>query len=245
MNIGIIGCGGMGCALASKLTQAGHDVSMTNSRGPASIRQLTGELGAQAATLEEVTLHQQVIVVSIPEKNIPDLPPGLFAALPAGVVVIDTGNYYPTLRDGVIPGLDEIGIDSWWVQQRLGVPVVKVFNSIFAESLRELGRSKGDSDRIAMAVSGDDANAKELVFTLVDELGFDAFDIGRIADSWRQQPGSPIYCRDISLRELEKRLGTLGTDWSRRRDEILGQRKADEAIMAADYPAYLRGLRNQ
>jgi 8-hydroxy-5-deazaflavin:NADPH oxidoreductase len=68
---------------------------------------------------------------------------------------------------------------------------------------------------------------------------------GRIADSWRQQPGSPIYCRDIPLRELEKRLGTLGTDWSRRRDEILGQRKADEAIMAADYPAYLRGLRNQ
>jgi 8-hydroxy-5-deazaflavin:NADPH oxidoreductase len=64
-----------------------------------------------------VTLHQQVIIVSIPEKNIPDLPPGLFAALPAGVVVIDTGNYYPTLRDGVIPGLEEIGIDTWWVQQ--------------------------------------------------------------------------------------------------------------------------------
>src|SRR4249919_966899 len=129
MNIGIIGSGGMGSCLASKFIRLGHSVSVANSRGPASLKQLTEGIGCEAATVEDVTKNKKVIIVSIPEKNIPDLPKNLFKHLPEDVVVIDLGNYYPGLRDGAIPSLDQIGIDSLWVQEQLGVPVIKVFNS--------------------------------------------------------------------------------------------------------------------
>jgi predicted dinucleotide-binding enzyme len=183
-----------------------------------------------------------VIIVSIPQKNIPDLPKHLFKDLSKDVVVIDTGNYYPSLRDGAIPALDQSGIDSLWVQEQLGVPVIKVFNSILAESIRDLGRPKGEKHRIAMAVSGNDLKAKELVFELVEELGFDPFDIGTITQSWKQQPGSSIYCRDIDLEELKKRIDAMGPEWEEMRDIILTKRKADEILMRTDYPAYLKTL---
>ncbi|MDB5026189.1 MAG: oxidoreductase [Mucilaginibacter sp.] len=159
-------------------------------------------------------------------------------------MVIDTGNYYPALRDGVIPSLEQSGLDSLWVQQQLGVPVVKVFNSIFATSLNLPGRPKGDKDRIALAVSGDSAQAKAIAFSLVDELGYDPFDISTIADSWKQQPGSTIYCRDIALDEVEKRVDAMGTDWSEMRDTIIGQHQANEAAMAADFPAWLKAFKD-
>ncbi|MNL41450.1 hypothetical protein D3C87_1638580 [compost metagenome] len=168
----------------------------------------------------------------------------MFKGLPKDVVVIDTGNYYPDLRDGVLPELEQSGIDSLWVQDQLGIPIVKVFNSIFATSLNDLGRPKGDSNRIALAVSGDDARAKEMVFQLVDELGFDAFDMGMIAQSWRQQPGSTIYCRDINLDELKKRTDAMGTDWGVMRKVIIGKHHADQMLMAADFPAWLKGFRD-
>ena len=244
MNIGIIGSGGMGICLASKFVTLGHTVSIANSRGPASLKQLTEDIGAEAATVEEATKNKKVIIVSIPQKNVQDLPKNLFKHLPEDVVVIDTGNYYPTLRDGAIPALDQSGIDSLWVQEQLGIPVVKVFNSILAESIRDLGRPKGEKNRIALAVSGDDAKAREVVFELVEELGFDPFDVGNIAQSWKQQPGSSIYCRDINLEELKKRVDTMGTEWSDMRDVIIAKRKADEALMKVDYPAYLKGLQN-
>ena len=158
------------------------------------------------------------------------------------MVVIDTGNYYPSLRDGAIPALEQSGIDSLWVEEQLGIAVVKVFNSILATSINNLGRPKGDINRIAIAVSGDDAKAKEIVFKLVDDLGFDPFDIGTIAQSWKQQPGTPVYCRDINLDEIKKRVDAMGTAWSGMRDVIIAKRKADEILMKADYPAYLEGL---
>ena len=242
MNIGIIGSGEMGICLATKFVKLGHTVSIANSRGPASLKQLTEDTGAEAATVEEATKNKKVIVVSIPQKNVQDLPKNLFKHLPKDVVVIDTGNYYPSLRDGAIPALDKSGIDSLWVQEQLGIPVVKVFNSILAESIENLGRPKGEKNRIALAVSGDDTKAKEVVFKLVEELGFDPFDVGNIAQSWKQQPGSSIYCRDINLEELKKRVDTMGTDWSDMRDVIIAKREADEKLMKADYPAYLKGL---
>jgi len=245
MNIGIIGAGEMGSFLAARFIQQGHAVSIANSRGPASLKQLAGEIGAEAASMEEVIKNKKVIIISIPEKNVPALPKKLFEQLPKDVVVIETGNYYPTLRDGVLPELVRSGIDSLWVQEQLGCPVVKVFNSILATSLRDLSRPKGEKGRVAITVSGDNIKAKEVVFQMVDQLGFDAFDLGTIAQSWKQQPGSPIYCRDINLDELKKRSDALGTDWSAMRDVILTKRKADEALMATDYPAYLRGLRKK
>ena len=244
MNIGIIGSGGMGSCLALKFVKLGHTVSIANSRGPASLKQLAKDIGAEAATVEEATKNKKVIVVSIPQKNVQDLPKNLFEQLPEDVVVIDTGNYYPSLRDRAIPALDQTGIDSLWVQEQLGIPVVKVFNSILAESLKDMGRPKGEKNRIALAVSGDDAKAREVVFELVEELGFDPFDVGNIAQSWKQQPGSSIYCRDINLEELKKRVDAMGTEWSEMRNLIIGKRNADEALMKVDYPAYLKGLRD-
>ncbi|MHA4806966.1 NADPH-dependent F420 reductase [Flavitalea flava] len=245
MNIGIIGAGEMGLCLASKFIKSGHRVSMANSRGPDSFKQVAGNIGAEATTVEEVTENKKVVIISIPEKSIPNLPKSIFTGLPGHVVVIDTGNYYPTLRDGILPGLDQSGIDSLWVQQQLAVPIVKVFNSILATSINVLGKPRGEKDRIAIAVSGDDAIAKEVVFRLVDELGFDPFDIGLIQESWKQQPGSPIYCRDINLSTVKKRVEELGSDWSQMRHEILSKRKTDEALMKTDYPAYLRTLQRR
>jgi 8-hydroxy-5-deazaflavin:NADPH oxidoreductase len=242
MNIGIIGSGEMGICLATKFIKLGHTVSMANSRGPASLQQLSGQIGVKAVSVEDVTKNKDVIIVSIPQKNVQHLPKHLFAQLPEDAVVIETGNYYPTLRDGAIPVLAQGGIDSLWVQEQLGVRVVKVFNSILATSLHDLGRPKGEKDRIAIAVSGDDPKTKQVVFKLVDELGFDPFDVGNIAQSWKQQPGSSIYCRDITLDELKKRAYAMGTTWSTMREALLAKRAADEALMKADYPTYLSTL---
>jgi 8-hydroxy-5-deazaflavin:NADPH oxidoreductase len=245
MKMGIIGSGEMGSLLASKFIKLGHEVSIANSRGPASLKLLAGEIGAKAATVEEVTKNKEVIIVSIPEKNVQHLPKNLFEQMPGNVVVIDTGNYYPNIRDGAIPELDQSGIDSLWVQEQLGRPVVKAFNSILATSLKDLGRSKGKKNRIALAVSGDNTRAKEAVFKLVDELGFDSFDIGTIVQSWKQQPGTSVYCRDVNLEELKKRVDAMGEDWSEMRDIIIGKRNADEVLMKEDYPTYLKGLQKQ
>ena len=244
MSIGIIGSGEMGTCLASKLVRLGHKVSIANSRGPASLKQIAEETGAVAATVAEAIQNKQVIIVAIPEKNVPSLPTHLFKDLFGDTVVIDTGNFYPSLRDGAIPALEQHGIDSLWVQQQLGVPIVKVFNSILATSLKELSRAKGEKDRIALAISGDDVKAKEVVFKLVDELGFDPFDIGPIARSWQQQPGSPVYCRDINLEELKRRIEIMEAAGPDMHTRIITKRKADEALMASDYPAYLESLRD-
>lgn len=244
MNIGIIGSGQMGSTLASKFVKLGHEVSIANSRGPASLKKLAEEIRAQAVSVEGAMKNKEVIIVSIPQKNVQDLPKDLFAQLPGSVIVIETGNYYPNLRDGNIPALEKSGIDSLWVQEQLGRPVVKVFNSILATSIRDLGRPKGEKNRIALAVSGDDTKHKEVVMKLADELGFDAFDIGTISQSWQQQPGSPIYCRDINRDELKKRVNAMGTDWSKMRNVIIGKRNADEVSMKKDYPAYLKALQD-
>lgn len=243
MNIGIIGSGPVGRCLASKLVKLGHTVSIANSRGPASLKQLAKDIGAEAVSVDESTKNKNVIIVAIPEKNVQDLPKHLFKQLPEDVVVIDTGNYFPNLRDGAIPELDQLGIDSQWVQGQLGISVVKVFNSILAESLKYLGRPKGEKGRIALAVSGDNAKAKDVVFNLVDELGFDPFDIGTIAQSWKQQPGTSIYCRDLDIDELRKRVEAMNSEWSEIRKVIIGNRNANEVLMKADYPAYLKGLK--
>jgi predicted dinucleotide-binding enzyme len=245
MNIGIIGAGAIGSCLASKFIKLGHKVSIANSRGPASLQQLAEEIGAEAVTVEEATKNKEVIIIAIHEKNVLDLPKDLFKDLPKDVVVIDTGNYYPNLRDGNISELDQSGIDSLWVQEQLGIPIVKVFNSVFATSLRDLGRPKGEKNRIALAVSGDNTKAKEIVFKLVDELGFDPFDIGTLAQSWKQQPGTSIYCRDINLDEIKKRVDAMGTEWSEMRDIIKAKHNADQAQMAADFPTWLTNFLDQ
>jgi len=137
-----------------------------------------------------------VVVVTIPEKNVPDLPSDLFADARDDLVVVDTGNYYPRQRDGRIQDIETGMTESRWVARELGRPVVKAFNNIYAAHLLELGRPPGAPGRIALPVAGDDEAAKAVVLRLLDELGFDGVDAGGLDTSWRQQPGSPVYGKD-------------------------------------------------
>jgi 8-hydroxy-5-deazaflavin:NADPH oxidoreductase len=192
MKIGIIGAGQIGGALTRRLTQLGHEVFVANSRGPSSLAGLAKETRAKAVTDREAARAGQVVVVTIPEAKIRDLPKNFFEGVPSDVVVIDTGNYYPRERDGRIDEIEAGMTESRWVATQLGRPVVKAFNTMNYKKLLELGRPPGPG-RLALPVAGDDARAKRVVMQLVNELGFDAVDDGGLDDSWRQQPGTPVY----------------------------------------------------
>ncbi|MBV8638903.1 MAG: NAD(P)-binding domain-containing protein [Candidatus Eremiobacteraeota bacterium] len=206
MKIGIIGAGNIGTALAHRFRAAGHDVAIANSRGPETLRDLAAETGARAVTAEEAARGRDLVVVTIPEKNIPQLPKDLFSGVPDDVVVIDTGNYYPRQRDGRIDGIENGMTESAWVSQQIGRPVIKAFNTIYAQHLQDYGKPKGTPGRIALPVAGDDPKAKAVVMQLIDEIGFDPVDDGTLADSWRQQPGSPVYTHDYDVNETKRAL---------------------------------------
>jgi predicted dinucleotide-binding enzyme len=168
MKIGIIGAGHIGSALASRLTSLGHSVYIANSRGPETLREVARKTGAKPVSAQEAARHGDLIVVTIPLKNIPQLPKDLFSGIAADVPVIDTSNYYPMLRDGQIPELETGDLtESEWVQQHLGRPVVKVFNNIYADHLQNKGQAVGTPGRISLPVAGDDAAAKKKVMSLV------------------------------------------------------------------------------
>ena len=199
MKIGIIGAGNIGSTLTRRLTALGHQVSVANSRGPETLANLARETGAKAVTATEAARSGDVVIVTIPEARIPELPKDLFAGVPDSVIVVDTGNYYPQQRDGRIPDIEAGMPESRWVVKQLGRPVVKAFNNIYARHLMDLGRSAGSSDRIALPIAGDDPAAKEVVMKVVDQLGFDAVDAGGLDESWRQQPGTPVYAADRNV----------------------------------------------
>jgi len=206
MRIGTIGAGNIGAALTRRFTAAGHEVSVANSRGPESLSALAAETGAKAVTARDAARAGDVVVVTIPLKNVPDLPKDLFDGVPDGVVVIDTANYYPQQRDGKIAAIEDGLPESRWVERQLGRPVIKVFNNIYAKHLQEHGRPKGDPERIALPVAGDDPNAKAKVMALVDQIGFDPVDAGGLDESWRQQPGSPVYAQDYDAAGVARAL---------------------------------------
>jgi predicted dinucleotide-binding enzyme len=194
MKIGIIGAGNIGGNLTRRLTALGHEVSVANSRGPHTLTALAEETGATPVPVAEAARGAQVVVVTIPLKNIPDLPKGLFDEAADGVAVIDTGNYYPQQRDGRIAAIEDEGLtESRWVAQQLGHTVVKAFNGTYAADILERPLPAGTPGRQALPVAGDDGNAKQLVRELIDQLGFDTVDAGGLDDSWRQQPGTPVY----------------------------------------------------
>ena len=206
MNIGIIGAGQIGGTLTRRFTALGHDVAVANSRGPESLAELAAETGAKAVSVKDAAKFGEVVVVTIPEKNIPELPRDLFAETPKSVVVIDTGNYYPRERDGRIDAIEAGLTESRWVAQQLKRPVVKAFNNIRAEHLLKLGEPKGTRRRIALPVAGDDYAAKAVVLQLVDELGFDGVDAGSLDESWRQQPDTPVYGTDLDADSVRRAL---------------------------------------
>jgi predicted dinucleotide-binding enzyme len=206
VKIGIIGAGNIGGNLTRRLTALGHDVSVANSRGPETLADLQAETGATPVPIDKAADGAEIVVVSIPEKAIPSLPDDLFDDAAEGFAVIDTGNYYPQ-RDGRIAAIEDDGLtETGWVAEQLGVPVNKIFNNIFAQHLLDLGRPSGEPGRIALPVAGDDQAAKEKVMRLVDELGFDPVDAGSLAESWRQQPGTPVYGTDLDAEGVRRGL---------------------------------------
>jgi 8-hydroxy-5-deazaflavin:NADPH oxidoreductase len=212
MKIGIIGAGNIGGALARRFTELGHEVSVANSRGPDTLREVEAETGATAVTAHEAARGNDVVIVTIPETRVQQLPTDLLDGVGDEVVVVDTGNYYPRQRDGRIDAIETGMPESTWIAQQLGRPVVKAFNNIYAQHLRDRGRPPGSPDRIALPLASDDPAAKLTVMGLVEELGFDAVDAGRLEESWRQQPGTPVYATDLQADALRRSLAAASPD---------------------------------
>lgn len=204
MKIGIIGTGNIGSTLARKLTKAGRSVFIANSRGPASLQGLADETGAKAVTVREATQGVDVIVLSVPFAQLPRVR-ALTGRLPDHVVVVDTSNYFP-IRDGQMPAVDSGQVESLWVAEQIGHPVIKAWNNVLAAVLADKGLPAGAQGRIALSVAGDDPAAKDAVRSLVEDTGFDAIDGGSLADSWRQQPITRAYCSELSADKLRAAL---------------------------------------
>jgi predicted dinucleotide-binding enzyme len=226
MKIGIIGAGMIGGTLARRLVALGHQVALANSRGPDTLRRLAAEIGARPVTATDAARSGEIVIVTIPERAVIDLPKDLFRGVSNDVVVIDTGNYYPA-RDQRIAAIEEGQAESAWVSEQLGRPVIKVFNNIGYKSLLEKGRPKGTEGRIALPVAGDPPAARTIVMRLVEDLGFDAVDAGSLDESWRQQPGTPAYAHDLDAQRLNAALAAAD------RSRIAEYRKsANDAVLA-------------
>ena len=191
-TVGIIGSGLIGGTVARLSVAAGHRVVLSNSRGPETLTELVAELGplATAATAGQAAEAGDLVVVRVPVKAFAEVP----AKPLAGKPVLDTGNYYPQ-RDGQVEELDTGALTSSGLLQRyLGqAPVVKDFNNIFFKHLLSLARPSGAADRTALPIAGDDEAAKAAVTAYLDSIGYDAVDAGPVAESWRQEPGTPAY----------------------------------------------------
>ncbi len=189
---GFIGSGNIGSTVARLAVAAGDDVVLSNSRGPETLAGLVDELGpnARAATPAEAAAAGDVVVVTIPLKNYQDVPVEELR----GKIVIDTMNYYPD-RDGRIAELDaESTTSSELLQAYLPEShVVKAFNNIFFMHLGSLAKPTGDPARSALAIAGDDANAKAKVTALLDRIGYDAYDLGPLSEGWRTQRDATAY----------------------------------------------------
>ena len=188
----IIGSGNIGSTVARLAIAAGHDVVLSNSRGPETLADLVSELGphARAATAQEAAAAGDLVVVTIPLKAYRHVPVDELA----GKVVIDTMNYYPG-RDGRIDVLDDGSTTSSELLQA-HLPqshVVKGFNNIYFQHLRDLARPSGSDDRSALAIAGDDAAAKDSVRRALDAIGYDTLDLGPLAEGWRTQPDQSAY----------------------------------------------------
>jgi 8-hydroxy-5-deazaflavin:NADPH oxidoreductase len=206
MRIGVIGAGHIGATLAKQFVRVGHEVAVSNSRGPETLRTVVENIGAgaQALTAGDAAGFGEVVVVSIPFGRYRELPADGFA----GRIVIDTNNYYPG-RDGNFPELDEGRTTSSDLLQGhlAGARVVKAFNAIHWRSLRDGSRPRGDPRRIGIPISGDDPHAKATVAGLIDQIGFEAVDAGPLGEGGRRhQPGTQAFGADLEPGELRARL---------------------------------------
>ena len=241
MNFGVIGPGNIGEVIVRTLRDAGYPVKMANSRGPESLKDLGAKTGAIPVSLEQVVQDVDVLFLVVPQKAIPELPKGLLNKARKETIVIDVGNYYP-FRDGRIDELENGLTDSVWVERQIGRPVIKVLNTIPSKALMAAGRPAGSRDRVALPISGDNPKAKEIVAQLIDRIGFDSVDAGTIAESWRQQPGSPVYCVNPTKEELQQ--GLKNVDRSSLITNKEKGTKAYRAVENADYQTQANAFRS-
>ncbi|NKX56683.1 NADPH-dependent F420 reductase [Arthrobacter mobilis] len=238
-KFGLIGAGLIGGTLARRLAVLGHEVKIANSKAPSTL------IGFDVpritpAWATDALRGVDVAIISVPQSAIACLSEEVLVGLRQAPIVIDTGNYYPN-RDGRIDMIDEGLADSEWVAKQLGRPVFKVFNSIGAVSLLKKGRPFGAKNRIALPVAGPAGSNKRRVMSLVDELGFDPVDGGELNDSWRQQPGTPAYCADLTAAELSKQIARATVrdsaqyQWRRDSTDTVAGSARQRQMMANDH----------
>lgn len=241
MKIGILGTGHIGTTLVQKLSKAGHEVKVANSRGPDTIDPAILSNGARATTADAAVSDVDVVILSIPFARIPDVAP-LLADLPDDVVVIDTSNYYPS-RDGRIDAVEAGQVESQWVVEQIGRPIAKAWNAIGTASLADKGAPAGTPGRIALPVAADRDADRRVAMALVEETGLDAVDAGNLADSWHQQPGSPAYCTDLTRDEIGDALAAAERARLPKRRDLAGAAMAERMEGGAPLdPEYLPRL---
>ena len=218
MRIGIVGAGHIGKTLARKLSAAGHEVKIANSRGPETISSDILSTKVRAVTVDKALTEVDAVILSVPFARNADLAP-LLSGLAPDIVIMDTSNYYP-FRDGKMEAIDAGKAEGVWVAEILDRPITKAWNSIGAESLANKGQAAGVPDRIALPVAGDRASDRAVAMALVEETGFDAVDAGALAESWRQQPGAPCYCTNLTRGELVEALSTADASRSPKRRDL-------------------------
>lgn len=202
MKFGIIGAGPIGSNISKKLVKNGHDVKIADARG---IERLEGkDLAGKPVLVEDVMRNIEVLIISLPMNALPSIR-NFIDQVGEEVIIVDTSNYYP-YRDGKIEEIENGMVESDWVTNQFGRPIIKAFNNLLAYTLENEGTPEGTSGRIAIAIAGDDLSQKQVIMEVVNELGFDAVDSGSISDSWRQQPGTPAYCTELTKDELTKAL---------------------------------------
>ena len=168
------------------------------------LTKIATNLGATPATLQDVVKEVDALIFSIPFKAYKELPENLLQDVPQDVIIMDTSNYYP-FRDGELPSLAG-KTESEYISATLGRPVIKVFNNIMEYTLKHKGKAAGEAGRLANSIAGDNEDYKKVVGELVDQIGFDTVDGGSLAESWRQEPGTPAYCTELNAAELKQAL---------------------------------------
>ncbi|CAI9405375.1 NADPH-dependent F420 reductase [Lelliottia sp. T2.26D-8] len=237
-RIAVLGTGHIGKTLARSLASAGYSVKVANSRGPETIAPDVLETGAEAVDAVSAMQDAQVVILSIPMAKLADIAP-LIRKLPRHVIVADTSNYYPH-RDGNIDAFSDGEVESAWVAHLLSRPLVKAWNAIGSDSLATKGKAEGMAGRISIPVAGNIEEHKKMVMRLVSDTGFDAFDAGTVEESWRQQPGAPCYCTDLTYDEMKSAIAaTEKTRLPARRDiavQAIQERMGDkQSNPTADY----------
>ncbi|PAD34208.1 NADPH-dependent F420 reductase [Terribacillus saccharophilus] len=202
MKFGIIGAGSIGSIISKKLVENGHDVKIADARG---MEHLEGkDLAGKPVRAEDAITNIEVLILSLPLRALSSVR-DIIEKVGEEVIVVDTSNYYPG-RDDKIEEIENGMVESIWVSNQLGRPFIKAFNNLLAYTLENEGTPDGASGRIAMAVAGDNIEQKQIIMDVVNQIGFDTVDGGSLSDSWRQQPGTPAYCTELTKDELTKAL---------------------------------------